>query len=133
MLDTAEVWARRSTCSRLHVGAVLARDGRVLATAYNGAPVGLAHCDHQDDAPCTSSVHAEANALLWAARHGVNTSDSVMYCTHSPCLPCSSLMINAGVGEVVYRRDYRSQDGLNRLSEAGLLVRQHMHKPACLG
>jgi dCMP deaminase len=119
MLDTAAVWARRSTCTRLAVGAVLAREGRVLSTGYNGAPAGLAHCVHEDEEPCTVAVHAEANALLFAARHGARTLDTTMYCTHAPCLACSGLLLNAGVARVVYRQPFRSQDGLARLAEGG--------------
>lgn len=122
MMQTAEVWAQRSTCSRLAVGAVLARGGRVLATAYNGAPAGQDHCVHANDDPCTLSVHAEANALLWAARHGVSTEGTTLYCTHAPCLGCSGLIVNAGVQTVIYRTDYRSQAGLNRLRGAGVHV-----------
>lgn len=122
MLDTAELWARRATCSRLSVGAVLAREGRVLATAYNGAPAGLPHCSHDVDEPCAQSVHAEANALLWAARHGVSALGAALYVTHAPCLGCSGLIINAGIKRVVYRNEYRSHDGINRLLEAGIRI-----------
>jgi len=73
MLDTPAVWARRSTCSRLAVGAVLARDNRVLSTGYNGAPASLPHCSHDDDQPRLITVHAEANALLFAGRHDAST------------------------------------------------------------
>ncbi len=124
MLGTAEIWARRSTCSRLSVGAVLARDGRVLSTAYNGPPAGQPHCAHTDDQPCVESVHAEANALLWAARHGVSSLGATLYVTHAPCLGCSGLVINAGIVRVVYRDPYRSSEGLARLASAGLDLAQ---------
>lgn len=116
MLATAEIWARRATCSRLSVGAVLARDGHVLTTAYNGAPAGVPHCSHADDEPCAQSVHAEANALLWAARYGVSALGATLYVTHAPCLGCSGHIINAGIENVIYRHDYRSSEGLWRLS-----------------
>jgi dCMP deaminase len=122
MLDTAAVWARRSTCTRLAVGAVLAREGRVLSTGYNGAPAGLAHCVHEDEEPCTVAVHAEANALLFAARHGVSTLGTDLFITHAPCLACSGLLLNAGVERVVYRDRFRSDAGIERLSAAGVKV-----------
>jgi dCMP deaminase len=125
MLATAAVWAQRSTCSRLAVGAVLARDGRVLSTGYNGAPAGLPHCVHEADEPCSITVHAEANALLFAGRHGASTLDTTMYCTHAPCLACSGLLLNAGVARVVYRNWYRSDAGLERLAAAGVKVEKH--------
>jgi dCMP deaminase len=122
MLAAAEVFAARSTCSRLHVGAVLARDGRVLSTGYNGAPSGLPHCEHLDDEPCTVSVHAEANALLFAARHGVATEGAHMYCTHAPCLACAGLIVNAGLTVVAYRHTFRSRAGLDLLLAADILA-----------
>lgn len=125
MLLTAELWARRATCSRLSVGAVLARDGRILTTAYNGPPAGQPHCLHEDDEPCTQSVHAEANALLWAARHGVSALGATLYVTHAPCLGCSGLIINSGIEKVVYAQPYRSTDGVARLLDAGLKVHQN--------
>jgi dCMP deaminase len=125
MLNTAWVWAMRSTCTRLAVGAVLARDDRVLSTGYNGAPTGLDHCVHEDEEPCSITVHAEANALLFAGRHGASTLGTTMYCTHAPCLGCSGLLLNAGVARVVYQEWYRSDLGLERLSLAGVKVEKH--------
>ena len=125
MLATAAVWAARNTCSRLAVGAVLARDRRILSSGYNGAPAGLPHCVHEDEGPCAIAVHAEANALLFAGRHGASTLDTTMYCTHAPCLACSGLLLNAGVARVVYRQPFRSQDGLARLAAGGVKVERH--------
>lgn len=124
MLDTAEVWSRRSTCSRLSVGAVLARDGRVLSCGYNGAPAGLDHCQHEDDESCKVSVHAEANALISAGRFGASTDGATLYLTHAPCLACSGLLINAGIKMVVYAKPYRNTDGILNLTDAGIEVHQ---------
>lgn len=124
LLAAAYAWARRSTCSRLQVGAVLARDGRTLSTGYNGAPSGLAHCEHLDDEPCAVSVHAEANALIFAGRHGVSTEGATLYLTHAPCLGCAGLVVNAGVVEVVYAEPYRSTAGIEALGRARLVVRR---------
>lgn len=120
LLRMAETTAQRSTCSRLAVGAVLAWNGRILSTGYNGAPVGEEHCEHHDDAPCTRSVHAEVNALLFAARHGVSTEHATLYLTHAPCYACAGLIINAGIVQVRFRHFYRSDTGMHRLSAAGI-------------
>lgn len=122
LLGCAEQIARRSTCSRLAVGAVLAREGRILSTGYNGAPVGMPHCSHENDpsAPCTQAVHAETNAVAYAARHRGGADGAVLYLTHAPCLACSGLLINAGIARVVYARAYRSVLGLERLNRSGI-------------
>lgn len=125
LLDMAVVAATRSTCSRLHVGAVLARDGRVLSTGYNGAPARRPHCVHRDDRPCRAAVHAETNAVAFAARHGVTVEGATLYLTHSPCLGCAGLLINSGVVEVVYLEHYRSDDGIRELTAAGVTVRRY--------
>lgn len=122
LIAMAHVAATRSTCSRRQVGAVLARDGRVLSTGYNGAPSRLLHCVHVADEPCIESVHAEANALLFAARHGVASGGASLYLTDSPCYACAGLIINAGVVEVVFDREFRTTEGIARLSSAGLAV-----------
>jgi dCMP deaminase len=123
-MDIAHVVARRSTCRRLKVGAVLVRDSRVLSTGRNGAPSGEVHCQSTEAAPCTDCCHAEANSLVFAARHGVSTLGASMYCTIAPCKACSGLLINAGVVQVVYDQPYRLDDGLRRLEAAGIVVRR---------
>lgn len=122
LLQTAEVMAQRATCSRLSVGAVLARDTRIVATGYNGAPAGMTHCTHSDDESCGVSVHAEANAIAFAARYGVSTAGSTLYVTHAPCRDCSKLVINAGVSQVYYGRRYRDDSGLDLLAAAGVSI-----------
>lgn len=142
LLEVARVVARRSTCSRLNVGAVLARDTRVISTGYNGAMAGAVHCRHDCTCPptvtrdkrvvhshwcdslppCALAVHAEANALAFAAKHGVSTDGSHLYVTHAPCAPCARLLVNAGVTSVTYADDYRSNDGLDVLHAAGVHV-----------
>lgn len=137
----AVVMAERSTCSRLHVGAVIARDGRVLSTGYNGAPASMPHCRHDCNcstwavsgkvshaancdsvASCKIAVHAEANAVAFAARHQVSTEGGTLYSTHSPCLPCAQLLINCGLREVIFGTKFRDESGLELLISAGLLV-----------
>lgn len=146
LIQSAHLWAKRSTCSRLQVGAVFARDGRILVTGYNGAPAGLPHCDHSCDCgqvekskivgvgyceatcrsqqPCTIAEHAERNAIAWAARHGVRLEGSSAYLTDSPCLPCAMSLINSGVERVVYDCEYRLTDGIELLRQAGIAVEQ---------
>ena|SRR5690625_2158094 len=125
LLNAARVFARRSTCPRLHVGAVLAVDSRIVSTGYNGVASGLPHCRHSDDeAQCLDAVHAEANVIAFAARNGIGTAGSTLYVTHSPCLDCAKLLINAGVERVVYAEQYRSAAGLILLERVGVPV-QH--------
>ena len=142
LMTVAAVFATRSTCSRLHVGAVFSRDGRILVTGYNGAPAGLPHCDHScncleamkghaghnpacaSELPCTQAEHAERNAIAWAARHGVKLEGSEVHVTHMPCLPCAMAMINAGVVAVHFRESYRLRDGIELLRSAGVQLSQ---------
>lgn len=121
LMRMAEVVATRSTCSRLHVGTVISRDGRVLVTGYNGAAAGMPHCKHTPmdvNSGCEIAVHAEANAICFAARHGVAIDGAVMHSTDSPCLNCAKLIINAGVVEVHAAREYRIRDGVDLLIAA---------------
>lgn len=122
LLDVAEVLASRGTCSRLRVGAVLSRAGRILSTGRNGAPAGLEHCTHLDDEPCQVAVHAEANAIAFAARTGGGAEGATLYLTHAPCDGCSGLLVNAGIARVVYRWPYRLTSGVDRLQAAGVEV-----------
>ena len=114
LMRAAYLWAERSTCDRLHVGAVIARDNRIVATGYNGAPSKVAHCDHRGedaDTACRRAVHAEANAIAFAARHGIAVEGSTIYTTHMPCSSCAQLIINAGVEKIFYHREYESANG----------------------
>lgn len=128
LIESAHVWSQRSTCSRLHVGCVIACDSRIVSTGYNGAPSGLRHCEHQQPPAdssaggCSVSVHAEANAIAFAARRGLAVEGATLYSTHQPCLGCAQLIVNAGIARVVYQNPYRLQDGLILLSEVGVDV-----------
>lgn len=125
LLNAASVFAQRSTCQRLQVGAVLAVDSRIVSTGYNGVASGLPHCEHgPESGQCLEAVHAEANVLAFAARHGISTAGSTLYVTHSPCLDCAKLLINAGVERVVYAERYRSAAGLTLLERVGIKTRQ---------
>lgn len=124
LMEVANAFSSRGTCRRARVGAAIARDGRVLVTGYNGPPAGLEHCDsicerrHTDG--CTVAVHAEGNAIAYAARYGISVTGAHLYSTHLPCLACSQLIINAGLASVTYLNDYRLQEGKMLLLIAGV-------------
>ena len=103
--------ATRSTCARKHVGAVVVRDKCILTTGYNGSVRGLPHCDDvghlMEDGHCVRTVHAEANAIVQAARNGVRIDGSGIYVTASPCWSCFRLIANAGIRRIVFGEFYR--------------------------
>jgi len=107
--------AKRSTCDRRNVGAVIVKDKNILSTGYNGSPKGLPHCDEagheMSDGHCVRTIHAEANALIQAAKHGVAMDEAVMYLTDSPCYDCFKMLVNSGIKEVVYGEYYDSRYG----------------------
>lgn len=119
--------ATRATCSRKAVGALLVKNKLILATGYNGAPAGLRHCDHRDggdlqNGHCARSTHAEQNAIVQAARHGISIEGATLYCTNNPCLACTKLLINAGVRRIVYEDSYPDPLAFELLAEAGIAV-----------
>jgi dCMP deaminase len=125
-LEIARTVATRATCPRASVGAVLTRDHRILTTGYNGAPRGVAHCadagcllvhDH-----CQRATHAEANAIVQGALHGVGLAGATAYCTHEPCVNCTKLLISAGVERIVYETAYPDAIASALLAEAGVRV-----------
>lgn len=121
LLDTAALWAQRSTCNRLHVGAVIAMDGRIIVQGYNGPPAGFPHCEHEEwEGPCQLAVHAEQNAIYWAARKGAATQLSELYVTHAPCHTCAKAIIQAGIVRVYYIREFRDMHGVDLLEIAGI-------------
>jgi dCMP deaminase len=116
--------ATRSTCSRKHVGAVIVRDKNVLSTGYNGSVRGDAHCDDvgclMEGGHCIRTVHAEANALIQAARHGIRIEGSLIYVTASPCFDCFKLIANAGIRKIYYGELYRDRRVLELAAELGV-------------
>ena len=110
-MDIARQVATRATCDRKHVGAVLVRDRPILSTGYNGSIRGLPHCDEvghmMENGHCVATVHAEANAILQAARNGVRIDGATLYTTASPCWPCFKLVANSGCVRIVYGEFYR--------------------------
>jgi len=117
-MTIAEMVAKRSTCLRRHVGAILVKDKRILATGYNGAPAGLKHCEEvgciRQNASIPSGerhelcrgLHAEQNAIIQAAYHGISIAGSNIYCTNKPCVICSKMLINAGIVKIFYEKGY---------------------------
>lgn len=122
LLTVAYAMAERATCTRLRVGCVAAREGRILSTGYNGAPAGTPHCTHPPSEVCARSVHAESNAIAYAARHGVSLEGAELFATDSPCYTCACLLINAGIKAVVFTRKYRDDSGLRLLADVGIRV-----------
>ena len=120
--------AERSTCDRAHVGAIIVRDRRILTTGYNGSPSGLPHCDDVGhlmvDGHCVRTLHAEQNAIIQAAYHGVSVRDGVIYVTHQPCLTCAKMIINAGIKRVVYAGEYPDNIARQFLAEAGVSLQR---------
>lgn len=132
-MQLARVAATRSTCNRASVGCLIVRHHRVLVTGYNGAPSGLPHCDEaghlfaDPDRPdhCLRTLHAEQNALIQAALHGVSTNNATVYVTHAPCLTCAKMIINAGIRRVVYNRVHGDvATSLEMMSQAGIEISQ---------
>src|SRR5512140_1694498 len=105
--------ATRSTCDRKHVGAVIVRDKSILATGYNGSIRGLPHCDEEGhlmaEGHCVRTVHAEANAIVQAAKNGVRIDQGSIYVTAAPCWGCFRLIANAGIGRIYFGEFYRDQ------------------------
>ena len=110
-MDIAKQVATRATCDRKHVGAVVVRDRTILSTGYNGSIRGMPHCDEvghmMENGHCVATVHAEANAILQAAKNGVRIDGATLYTTASPCWPCFKLIANSGCVRIVYGEFYR--------------------------
>ena len=135
-MDIAHVAASRSNCCRRQVAAVLVRDCRIISTGYNGTPRGVRNCSEGGCPRCNSDTpsgtnlhqclcsHAEENAIVQAAYHGIAVKGATLYTTYSPCLLCAKMIINAGIVEVVYHRHYSIDDvSTALLHEAGVIVR----------
>ena len=118
--------SRRATCLRAQVGAIIVKDKRILTTGYNGAPKGLPHCLDEGcemvDGHCVRSLHAEQNAIIQAAQHGITLSGGTIYTTHQPCHTCAKMIINAGLERVVYAGHYPDERAMKYLKTAGVQV-----------
>lgn len=118
--------ATRSTCPRKHVGAIIVRDKSVLSTGYNGSIRGAEHCTEvgclMEAGHCIRTVHAEANALVQAASHGVRLEGAEIYVTASPCFDCFKLIANAGIKTIYYGEFYRDERVLAFAKELGITL-----------
>jgi len=136
-LEIARVVARRSNCSRRQVAAVIVNDRRIISTGYNGTPRGIRNCFEGGCPRCAGDgesganlrecicAHAEENAIVQAAYHGISVRGGTLYCTISPCLMCAKMIINAGLVEVIYEGDYRFTEQVESLfREAGVRCRR---------
>ncbi|MGQ9832829.1 MAG: deoxycytidylate deaminase [Candidatus Villigracilaceae bacterium] len=128
-MKIASAVSERSTCDRAAVGCVLVREKRILTTGFNGSPSGQPHCDEVGhlmvDGHCVRTIHAEMNAIIQAALHGVSTRGATCYVTHFPCLNCTKALINAGIVRLVYSVAYRQdENALEFLRVAGVEIVQ---------
>ena len=134
-MEMAELTAKRATCSRRQVGAVIVRDNRAVATGYNGAPRGLAHCEEKGGClreklnvpsgqrhELCRALHAEQNAIISAASMGNAIEGGTIYITHQPCVICAKMIVNAGIRRIVVREGYPDELSMEILDEAGLTV-----------
>ena len=136
-MEIAGLVAKRSTCKRRQVGAILVKDKRILATGYNGAPPGLPHCTdigclrEQEQIPSGErhelcrGLHAEQNAIIQAAYHGVSIKDSVLYCTNLPCSICLKMIISAGITKIIYEKGYPDYLAERMLKESKIMIQQY--------
>jgi dCMP deaminase len=133
-MDITRLVATRSTCLRRQVGAILVKGKNILATGYNGVPSGISHCD---SAGCLREklnvpsgerhelcrgLHAEQNAIIQAARHGINIDGSKLYCTTMPCIICTKMLINAGITTLIYAEGYADELAREMIAETGIKV-----------
>lgn len=133
-MEITQVVAKRSTCLRRQVGAIIVKDKHILSTGYNGAPAQLSHCwetgclREQLEVPrgerheLCRGLHAEQNAIIQAAVHGVPIKGGTLYSTTFPCVLCAKMLINAGVNKIVYKGDYPDPLSLEILQEGNIEV-----------
>jgi dCMP deaminase len=135
-MQIAHLVSQRSTCLRRHVGAVIVKNKRMLATGYNGAPSGIQHCldigclrdklkipSGQRHELCRG-LHAEQNAIIQASLYGISVKDSIFYVTNQPCIICAKMLINAGIKEIVITDGYPDRMSANLLKEAKIKIRR---------
>ncbi len=123
-MNIARQAATRSTCDRKHVGAVIVREKTILSTGYNGSIRGMPHCDDvghlMENDHCAATVHAEANAIIQAAKNGVRIDGAELYTTASPCWNCFKLIANAGIRTVYYGEFYRDRRSIEIAGQLGI-------------
>ncbi|MBW1727158.1 MAG: cytidine/deoxycytidylate deaminase family protein [Deltaproteobacteria bacterium] len=135
-MDITFLVAKRSTCIRRAVGAIIVKDKRILSTGYNGAPTGIKHCSEigclreklnvpsGEKHELCRGIHAEQNAIIQAAYHGVSIKDSNLFCTNMPCSICAKMIINAGIKKIYYHSGYADAMSEAMFTEAGVKLIQ---------
>jgi len=133
-MDITSLVARRSTCTRRGVGAILVKNKQILASGYNGAPTGVRHCSvtgclreslnvpSGERHELCRGIHAEQNAIIQAALHGTSINGATLYCTNLPCSICAKMIINAGINQIIYLSGYADTMSEEMLAEAGVDV-----------
>lgn len=137
-MQLAEVVKHRADCVRLHVGAVIVKDRRIIATGYNGTPHGVVNCSEGGCERCKRRhegsigpgeekgtclcLHAEQNAIIQSAYHGISTKGAILYSTYAPCTQCAKMIINAGLTRVVCGREHDDKFGMELLKSANVIV-----------
>lgn len=140
-IQIAEIVKSRSNCLRSSVGVVIVKDKRIIATGYNGTPAGVKNCidggcqrclDRQNNVLQANErkdlcvcIHAEENALLQSALHGVSTKGAVLYSTIAPCLQCAKAIVNSGITAVTYAEDHSDGLGVELFKQVGIEVKKH--------
>jgi len=135
-MNITNLVAERSTCLRRAVGAVIVKDKRILSTGYNGAPTGLRHClevgclreqlgvESGKMHELCRGIHAEQNAIIQAAYHGVSVKDASLFCTNQPCSICARMIINAGIRQIFFQSSYADALAEELLDEAGIELKK---------
>ena len=133
-MEITHLVATRSSCLRRQVGAVLVKQRNILATGYNGVPSGITHCNESGclrerlEVPSGErhelcrGLHAEQNAIIQAARHGININGATLYCTTMPCIICTKMIINAGITTVIYGEGYADELAREMIAETDITV-----------
>jgi dCMP deaminase len=124
-----------------HVGAIIVRDKRVVATGYNGAPSGIQNCVERGEClrrklnipsgtrqEICYAVHAEQNAIVQAAKYGIAITGATLYCTHQPCVICAKMIINSGIARIVYEQGYPDEFSINLFKEAGIVIEKYVEE-----
>lgn len=125
----AWLFSLRGTCKRLQVGAVITKDGRIICSGYNGPAKDQGHCGPDIGCdmskPCTHAIHAEANAIAYAARNGIALEGTTIYVTASPCIKCAELIVSAGIKVVKMGSEFRDSTGVAFLQSCGIIPTLH--------
>ena len=122
-LQMATIWAENSYCKRRKVGALIVKEKMIISDGYNGTPAGFENvCEDENNKTKPYVLHAEANAITKVSKSNNSSENSVLFVTSPPCIECSKLIIQAGIGRVVYTNKYHKTDGLDLLKRAGIEI-----------